>query len=266
MPAKEIVDRFLERQRAMYAGGELAPVVELLAENVVWHVPGASPIAGDYRGRDAVVRYFTTRRQLAGGAITIDKHGELSGDDVLVQLADGRASLGGHDVEWRTAGVYRVAGGRIAEAWLVPLDADAFDAAWARARAAPFVYHQRVRPQDCAASTFLGHPRFLEIFEAAFVEWWRSRAGGLGESLGADRRLTLASVRVDYRAPVRVDDVVRVDVALDRCSPRSLQLHYEAFVEHEPVATAGSRYVCLDAHSGAPAELPTRVARGLAAP
>ena len=52
--AKAVVDEFLARQRAMYAGGDVAPVADLLAENVVWHVPGTSPIAGDYRGRPRV--------------------------------------------------------------------------------------------------------------------------------------------------------------------------------------------------------------------
>ena len=262
--AKAVIEEFLARQREMYAGGELEAVVALLAEDVVWHVPGTSPIAGDYRGREAVLWYFTTRRELAGGAIAITKHGELGRHDVLVQLADGRAALGGEELEWRTAGVYRVAAGRIVEAWLVPLEADAFDAAWARTRGTSFVYRQRVRPQDCAASTFLGHPRFLEFFEAAFIEWWRSRAGALEQSLGADRRLTLASVRVDYLAPVCLDDELRVEVVLDRLDPRSLHLHYDAFVADTPVAEAGSRYVCVDARSGVPAELPEAVARALA--
>ena len=93
--------------------------------------------------------------------------------EALVQLADGRAGVGGRDVGWRTAGVYRVADDRIAEAWLVPLDQRQFDEAWAATRPKPFVYVQRVRPQDCAASTMLGHPRVLEFFEAAFIECWR---------------------------------------------------------------------------------------------
>ncbi len=144
--AKAIVERFLERQREMYAGGELGPVAELLAEDVVWHVPGTSPIAGEHRGREAVLGYFVTRRRLAGGEISIVKHGELAGDDVLVQLADGCASFGGQAFSWRTTGIYRVAGGMIAEAWLVPLEAEAFDGVWCQARTGPFVYRQRVRP------------------------------------------------------------------------------------------------------------------------
>ena len=38
--AKAVVEEFLARQREMYAGGDLAAVEELLAEDVVWHVPG----------------------------------------------------------------------------------------------------------------------------------------------------------------------------------------------------------------------------------
>ena len=241
--AREIVDEFLARQRQMYAGGDLAAVEELLAEDVVWHVPGTSPIAGDYRGRPAVSEYFRLRRELAGGAIQILKGGEAHHEEALVQLADGRAPLGGRDVVWRTAGVYRVAEGRIAEAWLVPLDQEHFDRAWAATRPAPFVYTQRVRPQECAASGRLGHPRFLEFFEAAFIECWRDRFGSLEESLGPDRTLTVAAVNVRYLAPVRADDELRIEVSLDRLTERSIQVHYDAFVEDVRVAEAGARYV-----------------------
>jgi YbgC/YbaW family acyl-CoA thioester hydrolase len=102
----------------------------------------------------------------------------------------------------------------------------------------------------------LGHPRFLEFFEAAFVECWRERFGSLDESLGPERRLTVAAVNVRYLAPVRADDLLRIEVALDRMTERSIQVHYDAYVEEMRVAEAGSRYVCLDAKSGEPAPLP----------
>ncbi len=254
--AKEIVDEFLARQREMYAGGDLAAVEELLAEDVVWHVPGTSPIAGDYRGRAAVAGYFSRRRELAGGAIAIVKEDEAHHDEAVVQLADGRATLGGSQVVWRTAGVYRVADDRIAEAWLVPLDQERFDRVWAATRPAPFVYTQRVRPQECAASTMLGHPRFLEFFEAAFIECWRERFGPLDASLGPDRRLTVAAVDVRYLAPVRADDLLRIEVVFDQVTRSSIQVRYDAFVEDLQVAEASSRYVCLDRASGEPAPLP----------
>jgi YbgC/YbaW family acyl-CoA thioester hydrolase len=254
--AGQVVEEFLTRQRNMYAGGDLEAVEELLAEDVVWHVPGTSPIAGDYRGREAVAGYFRHRRQLAAGEIRIVKQGDAHHADALVQLADGRAWLGGRDVVWRTAGVYRVANGKVAEAWLVPLDQAHFDRVWAATRPPPFVYRQRVRPQECAASTTLGHARFLEFLEAAFIECWRERFGPLETSLGTDRRLTVVAVNVRYLAPVRSDDELRIEVTLDRLTERSIQIHYNAFVEDARVAEATSRYACLDAESGEPASLP----------
>jgi acyl-CoA thioesterase FadM/ketosteroid isomerase-like protein len=258
--AKAVVEEFLTRQREMYGGGDLTAVEELLAEDVVWHVPGASPIAGDYRGREAVTEYFRLRRELAGGAIRVTKGGEAHHEEALVQLADGRAPLGGREVIWRTAGVYRVADGRIAEAWLVPLHQEHFDRVWAGTRPKPFVYTQRVRPQECAGSTMLGHPRFLEFLEAAFIECWRDRFGQLDASLGPDRRLTVAAVNVRYLAPVRSDDELRIEVSLDRLTERSIQVHYDAFVGDARVAEASSRYVCLDTESGEPGSLPDGIA------
>jgi uncharacterized protein len=258
--AATVVDEFLRAQRAMYRGGEQAPVGEHLADDVVWHVPGTSPIAGDYRGREAVLEYFRRRRALAGGTIQITEHGQAHHEKAVVRLADGRAVLGGNDVAWRTAGAYRVAGGRIAEAWLVPLDLRQFEQAWAAARPTPFVYIQRVRPQDCAASTMLGHPRLLEFFEAAFIECWRDRFGSIDASLGPTRRLTVAAVNVSYLGQVRSDDELRVEVVLDRITKRSIQTHYEAFVDTTRVAEAGSRYVCLDMRSGQPTALPEGIA------
>ena len=125
-------EAFASRQRAMYAGGPAEPVRELLAADVVWHVPGASAIAGDHRGRDAVMRYFERRRRLAGGRLTIVEHAQLAKGDTVVRLADGEVELDGERLRWRTAGVYRMARANIAEAWLVPLDLAAFEEIWHR--------------------------------------------------------------------------------------------------------------------------------------
>jgi uncharacterized protein len=245
--AKHVVDRFLERQREMYAGGDVERVREMLAEDVVWHVPGTSPIAGDYRGRDAVIEYFVGRRTLAGGAIAITQRGEIHDEEVLVQLADGRAVLAGRDVEWRTTGVYRVAAGKIAEAWLVPLDGARFDRTWSSTRKAPFAYIHRVRAQECVASSMLGHPRLLELLEAAFIACWRERVGPPAAIAGPDRHLTVVDVNVRCLRPVRAGDELRVEVAIDRLTARSVQVHYDAFVVDGQVAEASTRYVCLDA-------------------
>jgi|SRR5947209_2432730 len=253
-----VVKRFLDRQRAVYRGAPVDGLREMLADDIVWHVPGRSPIAGDYRGASSAIGYMLARRTLAGGEMRVIKHAELAHGDVVVQVADGEANLADQPCSWRTIGVYRVARGKVAEAWLVPLELASFDEMWSATRQSGFTYSQRVRPQGCAVSTALGHPRLLEFLEAAFVEYWRSQVGPLDASLGDERQITMRSVDVEYLAPVRVDDLVEIEVFLDQISERTIQLFYRAFVADRSVANARSRYVCLD-DSGAPAPWPDNV-------
>ncbi len=133
----DLVAELHRRQRRMYAGGALEPVAELLAVEVVWHVPGGSPIAGDHRGVDGVLAYFARRRELAAATMKMLPGAVIEDREAVVQLVDGTAELGGVAVSWRTAGVYRVQGGRVQEVWLVPLDLALFDRIWSSAAPQP---------------------------------------------------------------------------------------------------------------------------------
>ena len=114
----------------MYAGGPVEPVIELLVPHIVWHVPGASPIAGDHRGRDGVAAYFNARRELANETMRMHPGEVIADEEAVVQLVRGSAELEGKPVEWRTVGVYRIEAGRIAEVWLVSLHLEEFDRLW----------------------------------------------------------------------------------------------------------------------------------------
>jgi 2'-5' RNA ligase len=124
------VRRFHEEQARAYAGGPLDPLRDLLSDDVVWHVPGHSVIAGEHRGVESVLAYFETRRRLTDESFRVTVHGASLIGDRVVQLAGGRARRGGRELEWETVGVFRVADGRITECWLVPFDLNAFDEIW----------------------------------------------------------------------------------------------------------------------------------------
>jgi hypothetical protein len=132
MSPVELVAELHRRQGEMYAGGPVDPVVELLAEDVVWHVPGRSPIAGEHRGTAAVVEYFERRRRLADETMRMHPGEVISEGDSVAQFVTGTAVLGGESVSWQTIGGYRLDAEhrRIQEVWLVPLDADLFDRIW----------------------------------------------------------------------------------------------------------------------------------------
>jgi ketosteroid isomerase-like protein len=129
-PAVELVAELHRRQNEMYSGGSVDSVVELLAEDIVWHVPGSSPIAGDHRGAAQVIAYFERRRQLASATMEMKPGELLEMGDAVAQFVAGSATLDGERVSWQTVGVYRVEHGRIREVWLVPLDSDLFDRIW----------------------------------------------------------------------------------------------------------------------------------------
>jgi RNA 2',3'-cyclic 3'-phosphodiesterase len=125
-----VVRRFHAEQSRSYAEGAVEGVRELLSEDVVWHVPGRSAIAGEHRGRDAVLAYFDARRRMSGATFRVTVHGIARIGERVVQLAGGRAEFGGRETTWETVGVFTVRDGRIAECWLVPFDQDAFDEIW----------------------------------------------------------------------------------------------------------------------------------------
>jgi ketosteroid isomerase-like protein len=129
--AERTLARLHEAQAAFYAGGPREPLHGILTEDIVWTVPGTNAIAGEYRGLDAVIEYFTRRRAIAQRSFRMHPGELLVGDDDHVAaLTDGTATIDGVEHRWSTVGLYRLRGDRIAACWLLPLDPAAFDAIW----------------------------------------------------------------------------------------------------------------------------------------
>ena len=93
-------------------------------------MPGASAIAGEHRGVEAVLEYFDARRRMTDSTFRVAGHGMAMIAGRVVQLAGGRALRDGREVCVGDRGRFRVADGRIAECWLVPFDQAVFDSIW----------------------------------------------------------------------------------------------------------------------------------------
>ena len=130
-PSAEAVERFYQVQRRFYTGEDVAQELRrLLTDDVVWHVPGRSSIAGEYRGTDEVLAYFAERRDIATSSFHLTPRGMLADDERVIHFADGDAMIDGRRRYWRTVGIFHLRRGRIAECWLLPFDQYEFDEIW----------------------------------------------------------------------------------------------------------------------------------------
>lgn len=135
--AEAVLARLHAAQGELYAGGDPGPVRALLADDIVWTVPGRNAIAGEYRGVDAVVDYFLRRRELVDRSFRMHPGDILVGEgDQVAALTDGTATIAGVERRWSTVGLYRIRAGAIAACRLLPLDPVAFDEIWGGAGSA----------------------------------------------------------------------------------------------------------------------------------
>lgn len=127
-----LIRDFHEALGRFYAGGDIEAVRAMLTDDIAWHVPGRSAIAGDYVGENGVIGYFHQRRQLGRGTFKVNVRDVLANDERAVLFAGGQAERDGRTIKWETAGIFRIEGGKIAECWLLPFDQYAFDEIWSR--------------------------------------------------------------------------------------------------------------------------------------
>jgi len=98
-----------------FAKGDIPAVLEAFDASISWHVPGHSPLSGDYKGRDEVVGFFQHTLALCGGIFAIDVHHVLAEEDVVVALTTVRAERNGRSAAFPEVHVWRLANAKAIE-------------------------------------------------------------------------------------------------------------------------------------------------------
>ena len=93
-----------------FARADLSSVFGMLSPDITWHVPGSSPLSGDYQGHDQVGGFFARTMELSGGTFTIDVHDILAQRDQVVVLCTVAAERHGQSWSSPEVHVWRVAG------------------------------------------------------------------------------------------------------------------------------------------------------------
>ena len=103
---------------------DLRAIEALVDEDVVWHVPGNHPRAGDIRGRDSLLVWLAG---LADLGFWLREHDVFANDEHLCALSHMGARRPGIDVETRVVSIFHFRDGRQIERWFFPEDAEAWD-------------------------------------------------------------------------------------------------------------------------------------------
>jgi ketosteroid isomerase-like protein len=114
-----------------FSKGDMDGVLSNCADDIVFHVPGRSQMAGDYRGRDGFMAMVGKVMQLSGGTFREEVHDILANNEHGAVLTRHSLERGGRQFEYTTVHVWHVRDGKCTEFWEHPGDPAAFDEAWA---------------------------------------------------------------------------------------------------------------------------------------
>jgi ketosteroid isomerase-like protein len=107
---------------AAIAKGDLDSIRELLADNVVFHIPGRGPLGGERNGKDAVLQFVAQLNERTGGGLKVEPYAVLANDEYAAALVRVRGERDGKGLEDTGVHVFRIVNGKIAERWSYPGD------------------------------------------------------------------------------------------------------------------------------------------------
>lgn len=120
----------LRRGYDAFGSGDMDTLRELMAPDVVWHVAGRSPMAGDYKGIEEVLGFFGKSMELSGGTTRVEVHDILANDEHGVALVRFTGQREGRSNADNGVQVFHIRDGKATEVWTHPGDQYAVDEFW----------------------------------------------------------------------------------------------------------------------------------------
>ena len=114
-----------------FAKGDLVTLSELFAKDILWHEAGGAttPMAGDYKGQDAVFAMFGELiQQTSEFRVTLEEC--IADDRQAVAIHEAYARRGATTYRSREAIVFHLLDGKITDAWHTVPDVEAYDLFW----------------------------------------------------------------------------------------------------------------------------------------
>ncbi len=122
--------RLIRRGYESFAAGDLDALRDLMADTVVWHEPGRSPLGGDYEGQKGVVEFLAKLRDLSDGTFAMELVDVLATPERAVALQEETARRGDRELDMSSAVEFEIHRGKITEVTVYHDDTYHFDEFW----------------------------------------------------------------------------------------------------------------------------------------
>jgi uncharacterized protein len=111
--------------------GDMTTVGNLLADDVIWHQPGASQLSGTYHGKENVFPHLAKFTELSENSFRVDQVGQVMANGALVTAKlHFVATRPGRTLSMDGVDLMRIESGQIKEMWLFSGDQVTEDAFW----------------------------------------------------------------------------------------------------------------------------------------
>ena len=121
----------VRRGYAAFNSGNMKTLTELFDESASWHTPGRSPIAGDYKGREAIFAQFGRYGGETGGTFKAALLQVLKSDDGrVIGIHRNTAERGGKRLDVGCCIVFEFKNGRVIDGREHFYDLYAWDEFW----------------------------------------------------------------------------------------------------------------------------------------
>ena len=121
----------IRRMFAAFRSADLPAIQASIPEHAVWHFPGREgKLAGDHRGREAILRFLMNVAGLTDGSFHLDLIDVLANDRHAVAFFRGQATRAGRLLDNPTCLKMRIENGQVVEVWEFVWDLFAVDDFW----------------------------------------------------------------------------------------------------------------------------------------
>ena len=121
----------MRRAYEAFNRGDMGPLVEIFDESIVWHLPGRSSMAKDYKGRDATLAYFGHIAQETGGTFQAELQHLLADDgDRVIGIQRSTGDREGKHLDVGNCIVFQLKDGRVVDGREHIHDLYAWDEFW----------------------------------------------------------------------------------------------------------------------------------------